>query len=125
MGCQRARRCASPPSLQQLSSGDARPEPAVTLPQMQIGEQVTDDYLSIKPSLKAHPMALLRSRFDTEGLLPASHWQILLWVASLTSQASCLSVVPAVQKVYFHYDEDETGVANLPIWPDRLEKFRQ
>ena len=115
------------PLFQQLSSGDARPEPAVTLPKMQIGEQVTDDYLSIKLSLKAHPMALLRSRFDAEGFTPCATLADIT-MGSIVDVAGIVLIRQrpgSAKGVTFITIEDETGVANLIIWPDRMEKFRQ
>ncbi|RMF06580.1 MAG: error-prone DNA polymerase, partial [Alphaproteobacteria bacterium] len=42
-------------------------EGAVTLPDMRIGEHVMQDYISVRMSLKAHPMQLLRARFEARG----------------------------------------------------------
>ena len=41
-------------------------EPAVTLPAMPLGEQVANDYTSLRLSLKAHPLAFLRAALDRE-----------------------------------------------------------
>jgi error-prone DNA polymerase len=40
--------------------GEAIDEPAALLPEMTLGEQVVEDYVSMRLSLKAHPVALLR-----------------------------------------------------------------
>ena len=40
--------------------GELQDEPAAHLPEMTLGEQVVEDYVSTRLSLKAHPMALLR-----------------------------------------------------------------
>lgn len=40
--------------------GEAIDEPAALLPQMTLGEEVVEDYVSMRLTLKAHPMALLR-----------------------------------------------------------------
>ena len=42
--------------------GEGGMEPAVTLPQMTLGQEVIEDYLSLRLSLRAHPMELLRPR---------------------------------------------------------------
>ena len=42
--------------------GEAINESPVTLPQMSLGEQVVEDYVALRLSLRAHPMALLRAR---------------------------------------------------------------
>lgn len=40
--------------------GEVVHEPAALLPEMTLGEQVVEDYVSTRLSLKAHPVALLR-----------------------------------------------------------------
>ena len=40
--------------------GEAIDEPAALLPEMTLGEQVVEDYVSMRLTLKAHPLALLR-----------------------------------------------------------------
>ncbi|MEZ5766407.1 MAG: error-prone DNA polymerase [Paracoccaceae bacterium] len=40
--------------------GEGGREPAVTLPEMSLGEQVVEDYVAMRLTLRAHPMALLR-----------------------------------------------------------------
>ncbi|MBO9450463.1 error-prone DNA polymerase [Tropicibacter sp. R16_0] len=40
--------------------GEALDEPAAHLPEMTLGEQVVEDYVAMRLSLKAHPVALLR-----------------------------------------------------------------
>ncbi|MEO0750508.1 MAG: hypothetical protein AAFY25_01785, partial [Pseudomonadota bacterium] len=40
--------------------GEGINEPAAHLPQMTLGEEVVEDYVATRLSLKAHPVALLR-----------------------------------------------------------------
>ncbi|MEL7089457.1 MAG: error-prone DNA polymerase, partial [Planctomycetota bacterium] len=40
--------------------GEAISEPAATLPEMTLGEEVVEDYAALRLTLRAHPMALLR-----------------------------------------------------------------
>ncbi|MCB1329549.1 MAG: error-prone DNA polymerase, partial [Maritimibacter sp.] len=40
--------------------GEGGREPAVTLPEMSLGQQVVEDYVALRLTLRAHPMALLR-----------------------------------------------------------------
>jgi DNA-directed DNA polymerase III PolC len=49
--------------------GEAILEPAALLPEMSLGEQVVEDYVALRLTLKAHPLALLRHRLtpDTVG----------------------------------------------------------
>ena len=41
--------------------GEGILEPAASLPQMTLGEDVVEDYIALRLSLKAHPVALLRT----------------------------------------------------------------
>ncbi len=42
--------------------GEAIDEPAAHLPQMTLGEEMVEDYVAMRLSLRAHPLALLRDR---------------------------------------------------------------
>nr|WP_170411430.1 PHP domain-containing protein [Ruegeria atlantica] len=48
------------PLFSQDLEGEALDEPEAYLPQMTLGEQVVEDYVATRLSLKAHPVALLR-----------------------------------------------------------------
>ena len=50
--------------------GEGR-EPAVALPAMAEGEQVVEDYRTLRLSLRAHPLSFLRERLAGRGVLPA------------------------------------------------------
>ncbi|MEL6450355.1 MAG: error-prone DNA polymerase [Pseudomonadota bacterium] len=50
--------------------GEVVDEPAALLPQMSLGEEVVEDYVSTRLTLKAHPVALLRHVL-TPGAAPA------------------------------------------------------
>ena len=45
-----------------LLEGEGIAEPEVALPEMSLGEQVVEDYVALRLSLRAHPLALLRDR---------------------------------------------------------------
>ncbi|MEE8245682.1 MAG: error-prone DNA polymerase, partial [Alphaproteobacteria bacterium] len=47
-------------------------EPAVALPTAAPGEEVVDDYASLRLSLKAHPVSFLRDGLAREGIVPAA-----------------------------------------------------
>ena len=49
-----------PPPLFAGPDGEGLAEPAVALPRMGLGEAVVEDYLALRLSLRAHPVALLR-----------------------------------------------------------------
>ncbi|WP_253949426.1 error-prone DNA polymerase [Mangrovicoccus sp. HB161399] len=48
--------------------GEGIAEPAVALPRMSLGEEVVEDYVHLRLSLRAHPMALLRPQLTPGGL---------------------------------------------------------
>lgn len=96
----------------------------VKLPEMNLGEHVVADYQTLRLSLKAHPMALLRTHFPkilpSIDLLKARDGDIvelcgLILVRQRPGTAS---------GVIFITIEDETGIANLIVWPKVMEKFR-
>jgi error-prone DNA polymerase len=115
------------PLFSGLPDHELRPEPAVVLPRMHLGEQVADDYLALKMSLKAHPMELLRPCFDAEKQLRCE--DLINVPVDSTVRLSGLVLIrqrPGSAKgVIFVTIEDETGVANLIVWPHRMERYRR
>ncbi|MEQ8664466.1 MAG: error-prone DNA polymerase [Rhodospirillales bacterium] len=110
-----------------LFADTPRPEEApVSLPLMNLGEHVADDYRTMRLSLKAHPLELLRRTLGGEGYLPCER------LADLKPDAlvSVAGLVVTRQRpgsakgVMFVTLEDETGIANLVVWSAVLEKFR-
>ncbi|WP_339762903.1 error-prone DNA polymerase [uncultured Hoeflea sp.] len=101
-------------------------EPDVDLPPMPLGEQVINDYQSLSFSLKAHPMSFLRERLARFGCRPNSDLQQIR--SGRQVKVSGLVLVrqrPGSAKgVVFETIEDETGVANIIVWPKVFEKFR-
>ena len=52
--------------------GESIDEPEVALPQMTLGEEVVEDYVSMRLTLRAHPLALLRDRLTPpDSMAPA------------------------------------------------------
>jgi DNA polymerase III alpha subunit len=94
---------------------------------MPLGEHVVEDYASLGLSLKRHPLAFLRAEFAREGLVPAAD---LAWLP-VERRLSVAGLVLIRQRpgsangVIFVTVEDETGVANLIVWPPILERFRR
>ena len=102
-------------------------EPAVALPAMSLGEEVTADYNHLRLSLKAHPMTLLRPQLDREGVL-----QHRMLASLKDGQKAKLAGIVLVRQqpgtakgVIFMTLEDETGVANIVLWPDIFARFRR
>ena len=97
------------------------------LPLMSKGEQVVADYKTVRLSLKDHPVHLLRDRLAEKGVRPAND----LLEAPNGSRITIAGVVLARQrpgtakKVMFITLEDETGVANLVVFPSVHETNRR
>ncbi len=102
-------------------------EPKVVLPTALLGEQVVDDYVSLRLSLRKHPLALLRPRLDVGKVTLASQ----LATAPLNKGISVCGLVLVRQRpgtasgVVFATLEDETGIANIVIWPKVFEQHRR
>jgi len=100
---------------------------ASLLPQMPLGEHVVEDYASTSLSLKRHPLAFLRAELKAQDIVTAAELMTLpverrVRVAGLV----LIRQRPGSAKgVIFITLEDETGVANLIIWPPVFERFRR
>ncbi len=101
--------------------------PEASLPAMGLGEHVAADYVTVGLSLKRHPMALLRQTFDRARIAPAARLKELpnsrrVKVAGLVLVRQRPS---SASGVIFMTLEDESGVANLVVWPTVFERFRR
>ncbi|MGL4281786.1 MAG: error-prone DNA polymerase [Albidovulum sp.] len=121
----RAIRAPSPlPLFSDPLDGEGLREPPVDLPAMHLGEEVVEDYVAMRLTLRAHPMELLRPALP--GLTPNA---ALLTVAP--GRLSVCGLVITRQRpgtasgVIFLTLEDETGVANVVVWPKVYERFRR
>ena len=103
--------------------GEGGVEPGVALPQMTLGQEVIEDYLSLRLSLRAHPMELLRPRLpDTlpHDRLPQAKGRITVTGLVITRQRP-----GTASGVIFLTLEDETGTANIVVWKQVYETFRK
>ncbi|MGJ4883554.1 error-prone DNA polymerase [Bradyrhizobium sp. HKCCYLRH1065] len=102
-------------------------EGARPLPEMPLPEHVVADYQTIRLSLKGHPMEFLRERFAAEGVLACCDVND----ANDRRRVRCAGVVLVRQRpgsakgVVFMTLEDETGIANIVVWPKVMETFRK
>ncbi|MEP6826755.1 MAG: error-prone DNA polymerase, partial [Aestuariivirga sp.] len=101
-------------------------EEIVPLPLMPLSEQVVADYQMLRLSLKAHLMAFLRDLFHSEGVLTCAE----INAAKNGTSASCAGIVlirqmPGDSGVVFATLSDETGVANVVVWPRLVSLFRR
>ena len=102
-------------------------EPPVELPPMAPGEAVVADYAATRLSLKRHPLALLRPalaelRHIEAGRLAAVAAGTRVRVAGLVIGRQRPGTASGV---IFMTLEDETGVANVVVWPRMLERHRK
>ena len=102
-------------------------EPDVSLPVMTLGENVVDDYAHLRLSLRAHPLALLRDQLTLRGAVPSIRLATIR-PASIVTVAGLVLVRQrpgSASGVIFATLEDETGVANIIVWPPVFEQFRR
>jgi error-prone DNA polymerase len=102
-------------------------ENAKALPLMPLPEQVVADYQTIRLSLKGHPMEFLRPMFTGERVIACE----AVCHANDKKRVRCAGVVLVRQRpgsakgVVFMTLEDETGIANIVVWPKVMEQFRK
>jgi error-prone DNA polymerase len=126
-----ARSLVAGPDLPLFAYAETRDEGAdaepAALPQMTLSEEVVADYQTQRLSLKAHPMSFLREGLAERGFVRACD----LRGRKHRSMIDIAGVVLIRQRpgsakgVVFITIEDETGVANLVIWPDTMAKYRK
>jgi error-prone DNA polymerase len=126
-----ARSLVAAPDLPLFAAAKARDEGAeravTRLPMMPLSEEVVADYQTQRLSLKAHPMACLRAGLAERGFvracdLRARRFRSMVHVAGVV----LIRQRPGSAKgVCFITVEDETGVANIVVWPDMMEKHRR
>jgi error-prone DNA polymerase len=101
-------------------------EPGVTLPAMPLSEHVATDYQMTRLSLKAHPMAFLRSLFRSESVLSCAE----ISAGRNGARVKAAGVVlcrqrPGKGNAVFITIEDETGIANALLWARLMNSQRQ
>jgi len=102
-------------------------EHAKPLPVMPRQEQVVADYQTIRLSLKGHPMEFLREMFTRERVIACKD----VCHENERRRVRCAGVVLVRQRpgsasgVVFMTLEDETGIANVVVWPKIMERYRK
>ncbi len=102
------------------------PETTAPLPEMPLGEHVLADYQTLRLSLKGYPMQFLRELFRGEKVRSCAE----IAQARDGERASCAGVVlvrqmPGAKGVVFITLSDETGIANVVVWPALMARFRK
>ncbi len=119
------------PDLPLFAAADARDEgwetEVVRLPQMPLGEHVVADYQAVRLSLKAHPMQFLRDHYASRGFITADALRSVKYGrrVSLAGLVLIRQRPGSAKGVCFITLEDETGVANLVVWPDAFAAQRK
>lgn len=102
-------------------------EPEVVLRQMTDGHNVIEDYSHIGLTLRQHPIAFLRKDLSARNIITcadAMNSRDGRWV--YTAGLVLVRQKPGSAKgVMFITIEDETGSANLVVWPTLFEKRRR
>jgi error-prone DNA polymerase len=116
----------APPAQPSPASGGSSPEPTVHLPLMSLGEEVVNDYRFLELSLRAHPASFLRNDLIVRRIIRNED----LRAQKSGTRVTVSGLVTIRQRpgsaegVVFMTIEDETGIANIVIWPSMFERFR-
>jgi error-prone DNA polymerase len=102
-------------------------EPAVSLRSMTSGGEVVEDYRHVGLSLRRHPASFLRADLTSRRIVTCADAMSARdgkWL--MTAGLVLVRQKPESAKgVMFITIEDETGVANLVIWPSLYERQRR
>ncbi len=102
-------------------------EPAVPLAPMTAGRQVVEDYRSTGLTLRRHPVAFLRPELDRQRMVRCSDLTRIRDGRRLAVAGIVLvrQRPGSARGVLFITIEDETGHANLIVWPSVFERQRR
>lgn len=119
-----------------LAATDAT-EADADLPPMPPGEEVVEDYRALSLSLKAHPLAFLRAKLMRRGAMRCAGLADIPMPRradgsrrSLSQRVTVAGLTLVRQRpgsasgVIFMTIEDESGVANIVVWPKIFERMR-
>ncbi|MBL4863926.1 MAG: error-prone DNA polymerase, partial [Rhodobiaceae bacterium] len=118
---------AALPLFDHLEQKGFQDEADVHLPPMPLGEHVVNDYATMRLSLKAHPISFLRSSFTSRRVISNAQ----LSTVRDGTRVNLAGLVLVRQRpgtasgVIFATLEDETGIANIIIWPKIFERYRK
>ncbi len=114
-------------STKAFAATESAAEPQVTLTALTAGREVVEDYRSTQLTLRAHPVSFLRGELDLrritrcgdlKGLKDGTRVEVAGLILVRQRPGSAKGVV-------FVTLEDETGIANAILWPDRFEAQRR
>jgi error-prone DNA polymerase len=113
-----------------FAAADAREqarEPQVALTPMTEGREVVEDYRAVQLSLRAHPLSFLRPELERRGIVRCADLERV----RNGRKVEVAGIILVRQKpgsakgVLFITIEDESGIANGILWPDRFEAQRR
>ncbi len=118
---------AALPLFAALEEGGFQREAEMHLPSMPLGEHVVLDYATLRLSLKAHPLSFLRNRLSARGVV--RHERLAEMDNNARVRLAGLVLVRqrpgTASGVIFATLEDETGIANIIVWPKTYERYRR
>lgn len=115
------------PLFRAAATNELAEEPRTKLPEMAASEHVIADYETTRLSLKGHPLQYLREGLATEGVSTCRAVQ----EGADGRRMKVAGVVTVRQRpgsakgVVFLTIEDETGIANIVVWPKIMKAFRR
>ncbi|KFG88396.1 Error-prone DNA polymerase [Sphingobium herbicidovorans NBRC 16415] len=102
-------------------------EAQVALRQMAEGREVVEDYRSLQLSLRAHPLSFLRPQLDQMNIVRCADLRSIRDGRNVEVAGVILvrQRPGSAKGVLFVTIEDESGVAQGILWPDRFEIYRR
>ncbi len=116
------------PLFRAAATSELAQEPRTQLPEMAASEHVIADYETTRLSLKGHPLQYLREGLAAEGV---STCRAVQEEGANGRRMKVAGVVTVRQRpgsakgVVFLTIEDETGIANIVVWPKIMKTFRR
>lgn len=111
-------------AAQQTELSDEEP---LALPAMKLSEHVITDYEMTRLSLKAHPLSFLRENLKKDGVLTCCDAMEIAGgaVATIAGIVTVRQKPGSAKGVVFLTMEDESGIANIVVWPKIMARFRR
>lgn len=102
-------------------------EPPTALRPMTEGREVVEDYRTLQLSLRAHPLSFLREELDRMGIVRCADLGSIRDGRNIEVAGVILvrQRPGSAKGVLFVTIEDETGIANGILWPDRFDIYRR
>jgi len=118
---------ASATFIPRANGASSRPgEPDIALPPMPLGEEVVNDYRFLRLSLRAHPASFLRADLAARRIVANDALRTVKTDAraTISGLVTCRQRPGSAKGVVFMTLEDETGIANVIVWPKTFERVR-